>query len=103
MHAKGAGILLFVAAKVARTRLDLLVDSASSGCLMSERLANSLRLVRAPCKDLIPSHVVGVKGQSFRPIGEANLLLEIRGVASMETVLVAPDLPVSFLLGGDDF
>ena len=88
-------------AVVAGTRLNVLVDSGSSGCLISGRLANSLRLVQAPCKDPVRSDVVGVNGQSFCPTGEVNLLLEIGGVASMETVLVAPNLPVPFILWGD--
>ena len=34
-------------------------------------------------------------------MGEANCLLEIGGVAAMETVLVAPNLPVPFILWRD--
>ena len=62
---------------------------------------NSLRLVQAPSKDPVGSDVVGVNGQSFSPTGEVNLLLMIGRVASMETVLVAPNLRVPFILGGD--
>ena len=101
LHAKGAAHLFWVEATVAGTRLDVLLDSGSSGCLVSERLDNSLRLVQAPCKDPVGSGVVGVNGQSFSPTEEANLLLEIGGVPSMEKVLVAPNLPVPFILGGD--
>ena len=101
VRAKGAASLFWVEAIVAGTRSDVLVDSGSSGCLISGRMANNLSLVHAPCKDPVGSDVVGVNGQSFCPTGELNLLVEIGGVASMETVLVAPNLPVPFLLGGD--
>ena len=101
VHAKGAASLFWVEAVVAGTLLNVLIESGSSGCLISGRLANSLRLVQAPCKDPVGSDVVGVNGQSFCPTGEVNLLLEIGGLASMETVIVAPNLPVPFLLGGD--
>ena len=99
LHENVAANLFWVEAKVAGTRSDMLVDSGSSGCLVSERLGNSLRLVQAPCKDPVWSDVVWVNGQSFCRTGEANLFLEIVGVASMETVLVAPNLPVPFILG----
>ena len=67
VHAKGAAHLFWVEAVVAGTRLNVLIDSGSSGCLISGRLANSLRLAQAPCKDPVGSDVVGVNGQSFSP------------------------------------
>ena len=73
VHAKGAAHLFWVEAVVAGTLVDVLVDSGSSGCLISGRLANSLGLIQAPCKDPVESGVVGVNVQSFCPIGEVKL------------------------------
>ena len=80
--------------------LDVIVHSCSCACLISERLSCSLRLVTGPCKESFGSDVTGVNGQSFRPKGEVNLLVE-RGVASIESAVLGPKLPVTFILGPD--
>ena len=54
-----------------------------------------MKLVRMPCMDF-GSDVTGVNGQSFRHTRQVNVLLEIGGVPSMETFLVAPNLQYNF-------
>ena len=80
--------------------MNVLEDSGESNSVISERMADRLHLGRTPCRDF-PSDITVVTGESFRPADQVNLFLEIGSIYSMETLLVAPDLPVPFLLGGD--